>query len=161
LEVPVDSVLEAFRAAKTRGVTTILNPAPAAELPAELLRLTDLCVPNESELALLDGSAPATPADLRAAGRKLRARGVAAVIVTLGADGALLLDAHDETHVAGARVQAVDTTGAGDAFIGSLAVFLARGHSRLEAIKRANAVAALSVTRPGAQASFPKVVSRQ
>src|SRR5262245_34481005 len=157
LEVPIDTVLAAFRAAKAAGVATILNPAPApaAELPSDLLRLTDICVPNESELALLSGRTLSTSADIRSAGRQLCERGVATVIVTLGADGALLLHGNNETHIAAPAVRAVDTTGAGDAFIGSLAVFLAQGHMPLDAVKRANAVAALSVTKPGAQASFP------
>lgn len=155
LEVPVETTLEAFRVARSGGARTILNPAPAASLPDELLRLTDVCVPNEPEAELLTGREIGGPAEAGAAARALLARGPRAVIVTLGARGALLVDAGGEVHVPGIPVRAVDPTGAGDAFIGSLAVFLAEGHPMREAVRRANAAAALSVTGLGAQASFP------
>ncbi len=155
LEVPVETTLEAFRVAASGRARTILNPAPAATLPDELLRLIDLCVPNESEAELLTGQTVDGVAGATAAARALLARGPRAVIVTLGAQGALLLDASGPTHLPAVPVAAVDPTGAGDAFIGSLAVFLAEGRSLRESARLASAVAALSVTRIGAQASFP------
>ncbi len=155
LEVPPETTLAAFRVAKVAGVRTILNPAPATPLPSELLRLTDLCVPNETEVEGLTGQGVESLEEAEAAGRALLARGPRAVIVTLGARGALVLDGEDARHIPSIEVDAVDPTGAGDAFIGSLAVFLAEGVPLADAVRRANGVAALSVTRVGTQVSFP------
>jgi ribokinase len=155
LEVPIATTLAAFRIARTAGVTTILNPAPAQPPPRELLELTDLLVPNESELESLTGGAAASIDEIEIASRLLLTTGPRQLIVTLGARGALLVTPQSATHVAGLPVQAHDTTGAGDAFIGSLAGFWAEGMALLDAVKRANAAAALSVTRPGTQASYP------
>jgi ribokinase len=155
LEVPVASCLEAFRLARAAGVRTVLNPAPAAALPDELLQLTDLCVPNETEIEALTGVSAATPDGAEAAARALRRRGPRTVIVTLGARGALVVE-EEARAVAAFVVQAVDPTGAGDAFIGSLAVFLAEGMELAVAVRRANAAAALSVTRLGTQTAYPR-----
>lgn len=155
LETPLDATLEAFRIARAAGAVTILNPAPAVPLPDELLHLTDLCVPNESEAEQLTGRAAGTPEQARAAAEVLLGRGVGSVLVTLGEHGALIADRAGVTHVPGRAVQAVDTSGAGDAFIGSLAVYLAEGQPLQEAACWANAAAALSVTRPGIQGAFP------
>lgn len=155
LEVPVETTMEAFRIAKAAKVRTILNPAPAAPLPDDLLGLCDLCVPNETETESLTGRPVATVEDAAVAGRILLGRGPRVVIITLGARGALMLDGGEMRHIPSVKVNAVDPTGAGDAFIGSLAVFLAEGASPVEAVGRANAVAALSVTRIGTQVSFP------
>ncbi|HMA33366.1 MAG TPA: ribokinase [Chloroflexia bacterium] len=154
-EVPVDATLAAFQLAKAAGRRTILNPAPAGPLPPELLRLTDICVLNEAETDQLTGRPVATLADADAAAQELRARGPGVVIVTLGAQGVLCGQAGGGEHLPAPRVQPVDTTGAGDAFIGSLATFLAEGIALHPAIWRANAAAALSVQTVGAQASFP------
>lgn len=155
LEVPVETTLEAFRVAKAKGVRTILNPAPAAPLPDELLRLTDLCVPNETEAEALTGQAVTTVTDAEAAAQALLKRGPRTVIITLGDRGSLLVEDRIVELIAPVRVAAVDPTGAGDAYIGSLAVFLAEGLPMRDAVRRANAVAALSVTRVGTQVSFP------
>ena len=155
LEIPLETTLEAFRVAKAAEVRTILNPAPAAPLPDELLGLCDLCVPNEPETEALTGRSVTTMEEAVAAGRVLLERGPRAVIITLGARGALVLDGEESRHIPSVPVDAVDPTGAGDAFIGSLAVFLAEGASLVEAVSRANAVAAFSVTRIGTQVSFP------
>ncbi|HTU88707.1 MAG TPA: ribokinase [Gemmataceae bacterium] len=154
LEVPVETTLEAFRIARAAGVRTLLNPAPAAPLPDELLRLTDLCVPNETETEMLTGQRVTTPEEARAAAEMLRQRGAGAVLVTLGARGVVLVEEGWE-HLAATPVRAVDASGAGDAFIGSLAVFLLEGLPLRQAAQLANRAAALSVTRPGTQASFP------
>ena len=156
LEVPVETTLEAFRIAKTGNVRTILNPAPAAAIPDELLQLTDICAPNETETELLTGVPVQTLVEAEAAAHKLRDRGAQVVILTLGERGALLVDAQTVEHVPAVKVAAVDPTGAGDAFIGSLAVYLGEGLPLRDAILRANAVAAVSVTRIGTQVSFPK-----
>jgi ribokinase len=155
LEVPQESVLEAFRLARAAGARTVLNPAPAAPLADELLRLTDVCVPNEPELEALTGQPAGTLGQVEAAGRALLRRGPGAVVVTLGGRGALVLEGAAAEHVPAVPVQAVDPTGAGDAFIGALGVSLASGLALRTAVRRASAVAALSVTRLGAQASFP------
>jgi ribokinase len=156
LEVPIETVAEALRIARAAKVTTILNPAPAVALPDELLRLADLCVPNENEIELLTGGHGAvTVQDAAAAAWELLKRGPRTVIVTLGERGALIADAGSAEHLAAPRVEAVDSSGAGDAFIGALGVFLAAGAPLKEAVRRASAVAALSVTRLGTQTSFP------
>jgi ribokinase len=155
LEVPLEAVEEALRIARTAGVRTLLNPAPAVPLPDEVLCLTDLCVPNESEAESLTGLPVATVEQAAAAARSLLARGPRTVVVTLAERGVLVLDDEGTEHVAAVPVKAVDPTGAGDAFLGALGVYLAEGRPLREAVRRANAVAALSVTRPGAQASFP------
>ena len=155
LEVPLDATLEAFRLARASGVRTVLTPAPARELPDELFRLCDLCVPNESEAELLTGRKVVWFSDAESAARTIRERGVGAVCVTMGNLGALLLDQDGATHVPAIDVEAVDPTGAGDAFTAALAVFLAEGCTFHDAARRANVVAALTVTRIGAQAAFP------
>lgn len=156
-EIPLDSVLEAFRLARGAGVRTILNPAPAPDqpLPDELLALTDLCVPNETETESLTSMPVSTIAQAESAARTLLSRGPRAIIVTLGARGALCVTGDGAEHIPALRVDAVDPTAAGDAFIGALAVFLGEGAELRDAIRKANVVAALSVTRMGAQSSLP------
>lgn len=155
LEVPVVTVLEAFRLAKAAGVRTILNPAPALPLPEELYRLTDFCVPNEVELEVLTSHQVTTLAEAERAAGLLLALGPRTVIVTLGDKGSLIVDEASSRHVPAVAMQAVDPTAAGDAFIGSLAVLLSEGLDLYEAVRRSNAAAGLSVTRMGAQASLP------
>jgi ribokinase len=155
LEVPAETTHEALRLARAAGVRTILNPAPAAPLPDTLLELADLCIPNETEVELLTGLRVTTPAEAETAARALRERGPKAVVVTLGERGVLWVDGDGVEHLPAVPVRAVDASGAGDAFIGSLAVFLVEGLPPREAIRRANVAAALAVTRPGTQASFP------
>jgi ribokinase len=155
LEVPIDTVREALAIARAAGVKAILNPAPAVALPDELLRLADLCLPNESEVELLTGQSAASLEEAAAAGWELLRRGPGTVIITLGERGALIAEAASAEHVAAVPVAAVDPSGAGDAFIGALGVFLAEGAALRDAVRQANAVAALSVTRLGTQASFP------
>jgi len=156
LEIPVETTLEAFRIARSGNVRTILNPAPATPIPEELLQLADICAPNETETELLTGQPVGTLAEAEVAARQLLSRGTGTVILTLGERGALLVDKDTLENLSAVKVHAVDPTGAGDAFIGSLAVFLGEGLSMRDAIQRANAVAALSVTRIGTQVSFPK-----
>jgi ribokinase len=151
LETPLDATLEAFRLARARGVRTVLTPAPVQALPDELLSLTDVCVLNESEAEALVGASggPETLA------KELRRRGPGAVIVTLGARGCFLTGPSGDSAFSAPAVTAVDTTGAGDAFVGALAVKLATGYALHPAVPRAIAAAALSVTRPGAMSSYP------
>jgi ribokinase len=156
LEISVETTLEAFRIARRGNVRTILNPAPAAPIPDELLQLADICAPNETETELLTGLPVGTLAEAEAAARQLLSRGTKTVILTLGERGALLVDQDMVENIPAIKVDAVDPTGAGDAFVGSLAMYLGEGCSLREAIRRANAVAALSVTRIGTQVSFPQ-----
>jgi ribokinase len=157
LEIPLTTVIEAFRAAKARGATTILNPAPAAPLPDELLRLVDLVVPNEHEIELIGGI------------DALLAGGVRTVIVTKGAAGVEVttaglgaragLDARGDvpttTSYAAIEVEALDATGAGDAFCGALAARLAAGAPLDHAVRWAICAGGLATTRHGAVPSLP------
>ncbi len=150
LEVPLETTLEAFRVARAGRARTVLNPAPAAELPLELLLLTDMMVLNETELEVLTAGN-----DLEAGTEELRRRGPRAIVVTLGERGARLRDDGEAAAIEAFRVGAVDTTGAGDAFPAGLACRWARGQPLAEAAKHAAAVAALTVTRLGTQTAFP------
>ena len=154
LEIPQAVTAEAFAAAKRRGATTILNPAPAAPVIPKLLASTDWIIPNEDELsALTHGMAPSGAAfDDRVAG--FAAATPARVLVTLGANGAVLVGRDGSLiHVAAPIVDAVDTTGAGDVFIGSFAAAVASGLEELAAVGDAVQFASASVTRPGARGS--------
>lgn len=156
LEVPVETTLAALRIARQEGVRTIFNPAPARpHLPDEMYGLSDIFCPNESETEILSGHPVGTPADVEAAARILLQRGAGAVLLTLGERGSLLVTAQDAVHVPAMPVKAVDSTGAGDAFVGSLAYFLAADLPLVEAMRRANRIAAISVQAPGTQSSFP------
>jgi ribokinase len=145
LEIPEDAVRAAAQAA---GGTFVLNPAPARDLDADVLARVDVLVPNRGELELLAG--PGDPAD---AARRLAGPG--AVVVTLGAGGALVVEGDRAEHVPAHPVDVVDTTGAGDTFCGALADALARGASLVEAARWGVAAAGLSVTRSGAQEGMP------
>lgn len=154
LEIPLETVAAALRLTRMHGVRAILNPAPARELPDELLHKVTL-TPNEGEAALLTGMAVNSPADAEQAALRLLGRGAGQVVMTLGSRGALLADSTQRRLVPAFAVQAVDTTAAGDAFNGGLAVALARGDDAFAATRYACAVAALAATRRGAQPSLP------
>jgi len=132
-----------------------LNPAPARKLPASLFKRIHLLTPNEHEAELLTGVAVTDDATAAKAAKKLRAFGVENVILTLGSRGAYVAGKDFQQLVAGYPVKAVDSTAAGDVFNGSLAVALTEGKSLIEAVRFANAAAAISVTRLGAQVSIP------
>lgn len=156
LEQPVAAALRGLEIARRGGAMTILNPAPATQLPEGMLALCDLVTPNESEAEALTGLAVVTPEDAARAAQALRAQGAGAAIITLGAQGVLYQDATRTIHQpAAAPGQVVETTGAGDAFNGGLAVALSEGQSIPEALRFGCAVAGISVTRPGAGASMP------
>jgi ribokinase len=155
LEVPLETTRAALEVARAAGVKSVLNPAPAGPLPDGVLQLADVCVPNETEAERLTSVHVTTLKDAETAGRALQARGANTVVLTLGEQGVLLIEKEQVHHIAALPVQVVDTTGAGDAFIGGLGVFLAEGLSLRQAAVRASAVAALSVTRLGAQAALP------
>ena len=150
LEVPDAAVLAGARAAHAAELQLVLNPAPARELPGELLDLSPLLTPNRDEARALAGED-----DPEAAARALAARTRAPVVVTLGAAGALVVDGDTVERVPAPRVEVVDTTGAGDAFNGALACALAGGAALLDAVRAAVAIAARSTCAPGARTVIP------
>ena len=156
LEIPLPAVQRAAELAHARGLCVVLNPAPAQPLPEALLELVDYLAPNESEAALLSGLPVNDLDEARAAAARLRQMGAGAVLMTLGAQGALLADADGVRHTPAFPVKAVDTTAAGDAFLGGFAAALAEGRSPQEAMRRGCAAGALAATRMGAQPSLPQ-----
>ena len=154
MEIPVQTVLCAARRAKELGKTVILDPAPVPkDFPAELYTYVDIIKPNETELSLLTGAASS---DYEKGADILRSRGVKNVIVTLGGAGAFVNSETEGKHMLTVRpVPVVDTTAAGDSFTAALAVRLASGSSLLQAVRYANEVATIVVTRKGAQTSIP------
>ncbi len=156
LEIPMEAVSEAVAIAHEHKVPVILNPAPARSLPADLLSRVSVLTPNVSEAALLTGVPPRDGAALDDAATALLRRGVDAVLITLGPAGVLVATAERRERIAGWAVQAEDTTGAGDVFNGALAAAVAEGTPLLDAARFANAAAAISVTRRGAQPSAPR-----
>jgi ribokinase len=156
LEVPVPVARRGLELARQAGVATILNPAPAVPLPEDIYPLVDFLTPNEIEASALSGREVCTLDDAEAAADSFLARGVRAVVVTLGEKGALLKDAAGVQHVPAFRAgTVVDTTGAGDAFNGGFAVALAEGRDVRAATRFGCAVAGLSVTREGTAPSMP------
>ena len=156
LETPMETVRVVAELAARAEVPFILNPAPATALPAELLKLVSILTPNETESELLTGIAVTDENSAGRAAEQLLSLGVKAVILTLGSRGVFVATAVTSELVPGFQVQAVDATGAGDVFNGALAVALAEGKPLLEAARFANAAAAISVTRLGAQPSAPR-----
>jgi len=157
LEIPQKINLAALRIAREEGVKTIFNPAPArSEIAEDFYRLSDIFCPNESETELLTGMSVKTLEEAEKAARVLVERGCTSVILTLGERGSLLVNNDTAEHVPVEPVKALDTTGAGDAFVGSLAYYLAAGRPLADAISRANRIAAISVQSSGTQTSFPK-----
>jgi ribokinase len=151
LEIPMAAVEAAVRVA---GGTVLVNPAPAQPLPASLLESVDVLIPNRSELGVLAGAPE--PRSVSSAAELARSlTGPGAVVVTLGADGALVVADGVETHVPAEPVDVVDTTGAGDAFCGALADGLARGAALVDAVRWAVKVAGISTTGRGAQGGMP------
>lgn len=172
LEIPTPTVLRAAQLARQNGVRVLLNPAPARSLPDELIALADFLIPNETELSLLTGMEVRDIPSAEAAARKLLGRGAQNVIVTLGSKGTLIVDKYTVTHVDAFKVDVVDTTAAGDAFIGGFAVkLMERSGSSLtpagalenasyaklieDAVRYGCACGALACTKFGAQPSLP------
>jgi ribokinase len=157
-EIPVPAIVAFFQHARAAGAMTILNPAPAHAFDAELLRLVDILVLNETELALLARCELRDTDDLARfvdAAQSLRVEPAQAICVTLGRRGAAAMVGGEMVTVAGRSVKAVDTTGAGDCFVGALAARLAQGATLHDALGYANAAASISVQRMGAAPSMP------
>ncbi|KRP68975.1 ribokinase [Pseudomonas veronii] len=156
LEVPLETVGYALKRGRELGKTVILNPAPASSpLPAQWYASIDYLIPNESEATALSGVTVDSLDSAKLAAAQLIKAGAAKVIITLGAQGALFSDGNRVEHLAAPNVKAVDTTAAGDTFVGGFAAALAHGKSEAEAIRFGQVAAALSVTRAGAQPSIP------
>ena len=153
-EIPLRTVYYAIQFARRHNIRCILNPAPGQAIDFEALTGLDYLVPNESEAEAITGMVLTNLPDAQKCAQKLLSSGVRRVIVTLGANGSLLAGGESMRYVPAFPVTTVDTTGAGDAFIGSFAVFLAEGFPEYEAVHRANLYAALSTTSPGTQKSF-------
>lgn len=155
LEIPTPTVLRAAQKARENGLTVILNPAPAKSLPAELLANVDILIPNESELALLTNLPVNDASSAEVAAKELLKLGIKTVIVTLGSKGALLVTSTQVTHIDAYKVSVVDTTAAGDAFIGGFASAMLSGSSLEESVRYGCACGALATTKFGAQPSLP------
>jgi len=162
LEQPMDAAVRALEIARAGGAVTILNPAPAAELPAGMLALCDYVTPNETEAEALTGIAVSSVADATRAASALLEQGAGAAIITLGENGALYHDANITVHIHSLNAgKLVETTGAGDAFNGGFATALMHNMGAVEAVKFGNATAAISVTRAGAAPSMPALAEIQ
>ncbi|HJR80998.1 MAG TPA: ribokinase [Anaerolineales bacterium] len=155
LEIPVETVLAAAQRAKESGLRVLLNPAPAHPVPDELITLPDFLVPNETELSLLTNQTVNDISSAENAAKALLARGAQTIIVTLGANGALIVTKEDTKHIPPFKVNVVDTTAAGDAFIGGFASALLQDKALEEAVRYGCACGALATTKLGAQPSLP------
>lgn len=157
LEIPLDTVEYALRIAAKQQKKVILNPAPAQDLPLELLQHVYALIPNETELAILSDMDTSTESEIIKAARHLKSRGVDRIIVTMGKSGSYLISDDEEARIPAFQVKAVDTTGAGDSYVAAFAVGKTKGLSDREAAHFAGKVSAITVTREGAQPSLPTI----
>ena len=155
LEIPLESVLEVAKICHQRNVPLLLDPAPAMDLPDDLLGMVDYIVPNESEISIITGLEVNDILSAKNASVYLLNKGVKNVFAKLGANGVVVTNANRVFHIEGYQVETVDTTAAGDAFAGALATALVNGNYLWAATQYANAVGALTVTKSGAQESMP------
>jgi ribokinase len=153
-EIPIETVYYSVKFAHANGIRCIVNPAPAQPVDLKALAGLDYLIPNESEAETITGIPVRNVDDAKKCAEKLLSGGVKRVIITLGSNGALLASAESMEHIPAFQVKSVDSTGAGDAFIGSFAVFLGEGVPEREAVHRANLYAGLSTTGIGTQKSF-------
>ncbi|WFC16160.1 ribokinase [Aeromonas salmonicida] len=158
LEVPLESVFEAAKLARSHGTRVVLNPAPARPLPADLLALVDLITPNQTEAELLTGVKVSDEASAAQAAARFHQMGISDVMITLGSQGVYCSNARQQQLIPGFRVEAVDTTAAGDTFNGALLAAELAGADFNAAVRFAHGAAALSVTKFGAQSSIPSKV---
>ncbi len=156
LEIPVAAAASAMERGRANGAITVLNPAPASSLPASLLYTVDVLTPNESEAKVLAGYPADAAVEPHVIAEELIRSGVKHVVITLGEQGALLVNADSQTHFPAVQVRPVDTTGAGDAFNAGLAVALAYGSSIEQAVESAIVTGAMAVTKEGVIPSLPR-----
>lgn len=154
-EVPMETVIYAAKIAKENGVKVIVNPAPAQDIPDDLLRHTYMLIPNETEAEIISGIKVTDWDSARLAANAIYQKGVDIVVITLGGLGALLKDGDTFYEIPALKVKAVDTTAAGDTYCGAISVALSEGKSLVEALEFATKCSAVTVTRMGAQASIP------
>ena len=157
LETPINSNIIAAKIAQQAGAITILDPAPAQDLPEALLQHIDIITPNETEAKQLTGLSINTPEDAKHAAKRLARQGVKNVLITMGSKGVYVKTPEQEAFIPAFTVDSVDTTAAGDTFNGALSVALTRGDDLFDAVKFACAAAAISTSRQGAQPSIPSV----
>lgn len=155
LETPLPAIIQAAKIAKENNTQVVLNPAPARELPDELLSLLDMITPNETEAEILTGVKVVDEVSAKQAAQVFHQKGIQKVLITLGSKGVFVSENGQGEIVAGFRVNAVDTTAAGDTFNGGLVTAMLEDKPLDEAIRFAHAAAAISVTRKGAQPSIP------
>ena len=155
LETNLVAVEVALLIAASKGVRIILNPAPACEVPDELLALVDILTPNEVEASIISGVNVSTPEDAREAARVLMDKGTKSIVITMGSQGVFATTGEEERFIPSVEVEAIDATGAGDAFSGALATAIAEGKGFFEAVEFANTAAALSVTKIGTAPAMP------
>jgi|SRR5579862_6207484 len=153
-EIPLETVYHTIEFARKHGIRCILNPAPGQAVDMKALSGLDYLIPNESEAETISGISVRSVEDAKKCAQSLRAGGIRGVIITLGEKGAFVSTDSANEHAPSFSVKSVDSSGAGDAFIGSFAVFLAEGLPEKEAVRRANLYAALSTTGVGTQKSF-------
>ncbi|MCL4117340.1 UNVERIFIED_CONTAM: hypothetical protein GTU68_007680 [Idotea baltica] len=155
LEIPMDTVRNAAEIGAKRGIKVILNPAPANDKISEIFPFVDIITPNSTEAEMLTGIQVSDIESAKRAAVAIHEKGIENVVITIGPKGALVSENGVSTHVPALVVDTIDTTAAGDAFNGALAVYLSEGKSLVEAVKFACSVAAITVTRLGAQAAMP------
>ncbi|HEI7930916.1 TPA: ribokinase [Staphylococcus aureus] len=156
LEVPIPAIISAFEIAKAHGVTTVLNPAPAKALPNELLSLIDIIVPNETEAELLSGIKVTNEQSMKDNANYFLSIGIKTVLITLGKQGTYFATKNQSQHIEAYKVNAIDTTAAGDTFIGAFVSRLNKSQDNLaDAIDFGNKASSLTVQKHGAQASIP------
>ncbi len=155
LEIPLPTVREALQIAKKKGITTILNPAPAAQLSRKFYLLVDYLIPNKEEAEILTGRRLSNKEDISQAALSLHKMGAKNIIITLGKKGLLFSNGKEEMWQKAFKVEAIDTTAAGDAFIGGFVSALSQGSFSEEALRYANAAGALATSKLGAQPSLP------
>jgi len=154
-ETPIEATEYAFKIAKSNGKTTILNPAPAQKISEAIIETTDILVPNEHELSRISGLPCKTAQDIAEAARTLQGRGIKSIIITMGKEGVMLLDKEGERFFPAFRVTALDTTAAGDCFLGGFAASYARDKDMASAIAYGQTVASYTIQYKGAQSSMP------
>jgi ribokinase len=154
-EIPLETVYYSVTVARENHIRCIVNPAPAQPIDMNALRGLDYFVPNESEAESITGIPVRNVEEAKKCAEKLLSGGIRRIIITLGANGSLLASRDGMEHIPAFTVNSIDSTGAGDAFIGSFAVFLGEGLPEREAVRRANLYAGLSTTGVGTQKSFP------